>query len=88
MAASLESRALLDDGAGADHAVIVDDAGVEGAVGLDCHVLTNVHRRSYGVRQRVISADSAAVTDRGEVADTDGVHVSADHHSVPHSGVL
>ena len=43
MRSTLDAGSLHDDGALANVDIIIDDATVEAAVGLNCHVLSNVN---------------------------------------------
>lgn len=88
LAASLKPGALLDDRAGANDAIVIDDARVNIAVRLNRHVLADVHGGGETVGQRVIRIDRAPIANRGEVADTDWVHLAPDCHAVPDGGVL
>ena len=85
-AATLQSSALLNDGSGADNAIVIDDARVQVAIGLDADVLADVDRGGLVVGHRVVSSQHAAIANRGEGANADSIKLSANGHSVPDGG--
>ena len=55
---------------------------------LDGDVLSNINWAGQTAWKGMVSVDSRAVTNGGEMANSDWVHVSSDSNSVPNGGIF
>ena len=82
---ALDASALSNDWVRSDHAVIVNDAAVDGASSFNDYILSNVAGAGNAGWKSVGSVDVSAVTNGSEVTDANGVQFSTDGHIVPDS---
>ena len=85
---TLDTGTLSNYSACSNDTIIVNDATVDLASSFDNHVLSNVGRAGNAMWQCMECINHCTITDRSEVTDAYGVHLSSDRDIVPNGGPL